>query len=59
MANDTTSDKIAKSARGEDQPISARRPSVPFALVWGAYPILLIVVLLTILAAFWMFRSAS
>ncbi len=57
MVHDTTSDKIAKSARGEDKPMDERRPSIPFALVWGAYPIILIVALLGLLAVFWMVRT--
>ncbi len=57
MAIESASDKISKSARGEDKPMDARKPSVPFALVWGAYPILLIVTLLVLLAVFWAMRS--
>jgi hypothetical protein len=57
MAEEPTSDKIARSARGEDKPMDARRPSIPFALVWGSYPIILIVALLVILAVFWMTRG--
>lgn len=59
MANETAGDKIAKSARGEDEPINADSPSVPFALVWGAYPIILILALLAILAVFWVMRSTG
>ena len=56
--HDSASDKIAKSARGEDEPMDAHKPSVPFALVWGSYPIILVVALLAILAFFWMMRPS-
>lgn len=59
MAPETAGDKLAKSARGEDEPLDAHKPSVPFALVWGAYPIILVLALLGILAAIWLLRPAG
>ena len=47
MAAERTSEKIAKSARGEDKPINEKRPETPAMLV-GAYPIALVVILLLI-----------
>ncbi|MGN6543713.1 MAG: hypothetical protein ACTHK7_01595 [Aureliella sp.] len=47
MAAERTSEKLAKSVRGEDKPISEKRPSMPLALV-GAYPIALVIILLLI-----------
>ena len=55
MAADPTTDKLAKSARGEDKPIDEKRPTGPFALV-AAYPIGLIVILLIILLVTWFAR---
>lgn len=59
MVDETATDKITKSARGEDKPLDAKQPTIPFALVWGAYPILLIIALLAILAVFWLMRSTA
>lgn len=47
MAAERTSEKIAKSAKGEDRPINEKHPETPAMLV-GAYPIALVVVLLLI-----------
>ena len=47
MAAERTSEKFAESARGEDKPISEKRPETPAMLV-GAYPIALVVILLLI-----------
>ncbi len=57
MATENASEKLAKSARGEDKPIDAKRPTAPFALVLGAYPIALVVALLALLAFFWFMRG--
>lgn len=56
MVTEPASDKIDKAAKGEDEPFNADHPTVPFALVLGSYPIILVVALLTILAAFWFLR---
>lgn len=47
----STTEKIAESARGHDRPIDAKRPSIPYVLV-AAYPIMLVVALLAIMAYF-------
>jgi hypothetical protein len=47
MAAERTSEKFAKSARGEDKPINEKRPETPLVLV-GAYPIALVAILLLI-----------
>ena len=57
MVTESTGEKIAKSARGDDKPMDEHQPSVPFALVWGSYPIILVIALLCMLAFFWMMRS--
>lgn len=58
MAAEPTTDKLAKSALGEDKPINEKRPSTPFAIV-AAYPIGLVVILLIILLVTWLSRSWS
>jgi hypothetical protein len=50
MAAERTSEKLAKSARGEDRPINEKRPAGPLMLV-GAYPIALVIILM--LVALW------
>lgn len=55
MALKPTSEKLAESARGEDKPIDEKKPTVPFAMV-AAYPIILVVALLALLAYFFLFR---
>lgn len=57
MATEDATDKLGKSARGEDKPLDAKRPSVPFALVLGSYPIVLVLALLFILAMIWFYRT--
>jgi hypothetical protein len=47
MAAERTSEKFGKSVRGEDKPISEKRPGTPLMLV-GAYPIALVAILLLI-----------
>lgn len=49
MAVKPTSEKIADAARGEDKPIDEKRPAIPYVFM-TAYPIILIVALLGILA---------
>ncbi|MGN6135342.1 MAG: hypothetical protein ACTHOU_12640 [Aureliella sp.] len=51
MSTKPTTQKLVESARGEDRPIDAKRPGVPYVLV-AAYPIMLVVALLAILAYF-------
>jgi hypothetical protein len=55
--HETTGEKIADAARGDDAPMDAKHPTVPFALVLGAYPIILVLALLAILAFIWFSRS--
>lgn len=57
MAAEPVTDKVVKSARGEDKPIDAKRPGVPFSLVLGAYPIALVVALLIGLLVMWFARG--
>ncbi len=57
MVTEPARDPITKSARGEDKPMDAKRPTIPFALVLGSYPILLIIALLVMLAIFYVTRG--
>ena len=54
MVTESTGEKIAKSARGDDAPMDEHKPTVPFALVLGSYPIILVIALLCLLAFYWL-----
>ena len=43
--NDTILEKIENSITGEDEPMGDAHPGAPAALVMGAYPLILIVML--------------
>ncbi len=53
----TLSEQIGESMRSEDEPLGETKPSAPFALVMGSYPIILILLLLSIAAYFFWFRA--